>query len=143
MADNRTRQSRSALMSRVGSRDTAPELTVRRLLHRLGYRFRLHRRSLPGTPDIIFPSRRKAIFVHGCYWHAHGCRIGKMPKSNTEYWSAKLARNRERDTENRNKLEELRWSVLEVWQCQTSNPCQLSELLVDFLGRTGRIPIDL
>ena len=126
-------------MERIKGEDTQPEMMVRRMVHGMGYRFRLHRRSLPGTPDIIFPSRRKAIFVHGCYWHGHGCRIGKMPKSNTEFWSAKLARNRERDRENREALEALSWSVLEVWQCQTSKPLNLAELLIDFLGPTEKI----
>ena len=86
MADNRSPESRSALMSRIGGKDTAPELTVRKLLHGMGYRFRLHRKDLPGTPDIVLPGRKKAIFVHGCFWHAHGCKIGKMPNSKQDYW---------------------------------------------------------
>ena len=90
MADNRSPESRSALMSRIGGKDTAPELTVRKLLHGMGYRFRLHRKDLPGTPDIVLPGRKKAIFVHGCFWHAHGCKIGKLPNSKQDYWLPKL-----------------------------------------------------
>lgn len=90
MADNRTPASRSALMARIGGKNTTPELVVRRLLHGMGYRFRLHRKELPGTPDIVFPGRRKAIFVHGCFWHAHGCSIGRPPKSRLDYWLPKL-----------------------------------------------------
>jgi DNA mismatch endonuclease (patch repair protein) len=135
MVDNRTQTSRSALMGRIGSKNTAPELIVRRLLHSLGYRFRLHRKDLPGTPDIVLPSRRKAIFVHGCFWHAHGCRIGRPPKSRSEFWEPKLARNRARDEENRTDLEEAGWKVLTVWQCETKDKVALTELLEKFLER--------
>ena len=139
MVDNRSSESRSALMARIGSRNTAPELTVRRLLHALGYRFRVHRKDLPGTPDIVFPSRRKAIFVHGCFWHAHGCKIGQKPKSNEEFWTAKLGRNRERDAAKRAALEHLGWRVLELWQCEIKDLPAISNALSDFLGCPGRI----
>jgi DNA mismatch endonuclease (patch repair protein) len=129
-------------MSRIGSRNTAPELKVRRLLHALGYRFRLHRRDLPGTPDIVFPTRRKAIFIHGCFWHGHGCKIGKEPKSNAAFWLAKLERNRERDGDNRAALEVAGWSVLEIWQCQIKDPNALEARLVDFVGPSGKNSID-
>ena len=119
MADNRTAESRSALMARIGPRNTAPEMIVRRMLHAMGYRFRLHRRDLPGTPDIVLPSRRVAIFVHGCFWHAHGCKIGQPPKTRPEYWLPKLNRNRARDAEKRAALETAGWRVIEVWQCET------------------------
>ena len=122
-------------MGRIGSKNTAPELIVRRLLHSLGYRFRLHRKDLPGTPDVVLPGRRKAIFVHGCFWHAHGCRIGRPPKSRPEFWEPKLARNRARDEENSRDLEEAGWEVLTVWQCETKDKEALSELLEKFLGR--------
>jgi DNA mismatch endonuclease (patch repair protein) len=122
-------------MGRIGSKNTAPELIVRRLLHSLGYRFRLHRKDLPGTPDIVLPGRRKAIFVHGCFWHAHSCRIGRPPKSRPEFWEPKLARNRARDEENSRDLEEAGWDVLTVWQCETKDKVALSELLEKFLGR--------
>ena len=142
MADNRSPESRSALMSRIGGKDTAPELVVRRLLHALGYRFRLHRQGLPGTPDIVFPSRRKVIFVNGCFWHAHGCRIGRPPKSRREFWLPKLERNRAKDARNKRALRNSGWGVLTVWQCQTKSQDRLSAQFQSFLGPPGKIPID-
>jgi DNA mismatch endonuclease (patch repair protein) len=129
-------------MSRIGGKDTAPEMAVRRLLHALGYRFRLHRRDLPGTPDLVFPSRRKVIFVNGCFWHAHGCRIGHPPKSRPEFWLPKLERNRAKDKRDRQALRSLGWDVLTVWQCQTKSPDRLKTKLVSFLRPPGKIPID-
>ena len=143
MVDNRTHESRSALMARIGGKNTAPELKVRRLLHSLGYRFRLHRRDLPGTPDIVFPSRRKAIFVNGCFWHAHGCRIGRPPRSRPEYWGPKLARNRARDKRNKADLRAMGWTVLTVWQCQVGKPGVLSTKLLSFLGPARKNPIEM
>lgn len=142
MTDNRSPESRSALMSRIGGKDTAPELFVRRLLHALGYRFYLHRRNLPGTPDIVFPSRRKVIFVNGCFWHAHGCRIGRPPKSRPEFWLPKLQKNRLKDAKNMRALRGLGWGALNVWQCQISVPDRLEARLISFLGPAGRIPAD-
>jgi DNA mismatch endonuclease, patch repair protein len=142
MADNRSPESRSALMSRIGGKDTAPELLVRRLLHALGFRFRLHRKDLPGTPDIVFPSRRKIIFVNGCFWHAHGCRIGRPPKSRPEFWLPKLRRNSLKDARNVRALRKMGWGVLNVWQCQTRFPDRLEARLVSFLNPAGEIPID-
>ncbi|WP_298015879.1 very short patch repair endonuclease [uncultured Parasphingopyxis sp.] len=133
MVDNRSKESRSRLMSRIGSRDTAPELIVRKLLYRLGYRYRLHHKGLPGKPDIVFAGRKKAIFVHGCYWHGHGCKIGKLPKSRLDYWQPKIERNRQRDGEKREALENMGWTVLEVWQCETRNMRTLQDILQDFL----------
>jgi DNA mismatch endonuclease (patch repair protein) len=133
MVDNRTEASRSALMSRIGSKNTAPELVVRRLLHAMGYRFRLHRRDLPGTPDIVLPRLRKAIFVHGCFWHAHGCRIGQPPKSRPEFWAPKLARNRARDTEKSEALGRAGWDVLTLWQCEIKERTGLEARLLEFL----------
>ncbi|HZB89548.1 MAG TPA: very short patch repair endonuclease [Terracidiphilus sp.] len=138
MTDNRSPQSRSALMARIGGKDTAPELLVRRLLHSFGYRFRLHKRELPGTPDLVFPSRKKIIFVNGCYWHAHGCRIGKLPKSHLDFWGPKLERNRDRDRINKAALRAMGWAVLTVWQCQTRKPDRLSTKLLSFLGPAGK-----
>lgn len=135
MVDNRTEQSRSALMSRIGSKNTAPELVVRRLLHAMGYRFRLHRKDLPGTPDIVLPRLRKAIFVHGCFWHAHGCRIGQPPKSKPEFWGPKLARNKARDAEKSEALGEAGWDVLTLWQCEIKERTSLQERLLAFLTR--------
>jgi len=134
MVDNRSAESRSALMSRIGTKNTAPELLVRKLLHRLGYRFRLHRNDLPGSPDIVFPSQRKVVFVNGCFWHAHGCKIGQPPKSRLEFWMPKLEKNRKKDMKDRRALRGLGWSVLTVWQCQTKTQNSLERKLVDFLG---------
>jgi len=142
MVDNRSPESRSALMSRIGGKNTAPEFVVRRLLFALGYRFRLHRRDLPGTPDIVFPSRKSAIFVNGCFWHAHGCRIGRPPKSRQEFWLPKLERNRSKDASNRRALLKLGWRVLTIWQCQTKSQDRLAVQLRSFLGQPGRNPID-
>jgi DNA mismatch endonuclease (patch repair protein) len=142
VVDNRTPESRSALMSRIGGKDTAPELLVRRFLHSAGYRFRLHRSDLPGTPDIVLPSRRKIIFVNGCFWHAHRCRIGRPPKSRPEFWVPKLERNRARDERIKRALRKLGWSVLTVWQCQTRSQARLEARLLSFLGPPRKIPID-
>lgn len=108
---------RSRNMAAIGSRDTKPELFVRRQLHASGYRFRLHRRDLPGKPDIVLPRFRVAVFVHGCFWHGHDCPNKHVPKSNSQYWSAKIARNRERDSRNIAALEAERWRVVVVWEC--------------------------
>jgi len=128
-------------MARVRSKNTKPEIEVRSLLHKLGYRFRLHRKELPGKPDIVFKRRRKAIFVHGCFWHGHGCRIGKLPKSNLEFWQDKIERNRKRDAEKRSELEKLGWSIDEVWQCEIKDNQKLTERLQKFLGPTNSIDI--
>ena len=121
-------------MQAVKSKNTTPELAVRSLLHRMGYRFRLHRRDLPGTPDIVFPGRRSAIFVHGCYWHAHGCRIGQPPKSRLDYWQPKLEANKARDRRKLADLEGAGWDVLVVWQCELRDTAALTERLGKFLG---------
>lgn len=139
MTDNRTPASRSALMSRIGGKHTVPEVFVRRMLHELGYRFRLHRKDLPGTPDIVFPSRRKVIFVNGCFWHAHGCGIGQPPKSRRRFWVTKLERNRARDRRNVADLRAMGWRALTVWQCQTKAPKRLTRRLRLFLGMPGKI----
>jgi DNA mismatch endonuclease, patch repair protein len=114
-----TAEKRSAVMRRVKSRDTTPEWVVRRLLWRLGARYRLDRRDLPGRPDIVLAGRRLAIFVHGCFWHGHDCARGaRVPKANRAYWTGKIAKNRARDTETRNKLEALGWRVEVIWECE-------------------------
>ena len=121
-------------MRAVKSRDTGPEMLVRRLVHRMGYRYRLYRKGLPGRPDLVFPGRRKVIFVHGCFWHQHDCPHGsRLPKSNQDYWHPKLARNKERDTENHARLLEQGWDVLTIWQCQTKDPSVLQERIQQFL----------
>lgn len=116
-------------MSRIGGKDTAPELIVRKLLHALGFRFRLHRRDLPGTPDVVLPRLKTALFVHGCFWHGHGCKIGQPPKSRQDYWLPKIERNKARDAEKAAALKTQGWRVLEVWQCETRDRERLAERL--------------
>lgn len=119
MTDTRTPEQRSRIMASVGSRDTGPEKIVRRLLHGMGYRFRLHVRNLPGRPDIVLPRHRKVIFLHGCFWHGHkGCRKSGRPKSNVTYWNMKIERNMQRDSAAVKSLRMLGWNVLVIWQCQ-------------------------
>jgi len=134
MADRLTRQKRSEVMSRIRAKNTKPELAVRSMVHRLGYRFRLHARNLPGSPDLVFAARKKAIFVHGCFWHWHeGCRVSKIPKTRTAFWASKLKRNRERDVRKETELKELGWRYLVVWECELRNPEQLRADLLRFL----------
>ena len=129
---------RSAIMRAVKSRDTKPEMVVRSLAHRLGFRFRLHRRSLPGCPDLVFVARRKAIFVNGCFWHGHDCKRGaRMPKANAPYWRAKIAGNMRRDAEARAALAAAGWDALTVWECETRDGDALRGRLAAFLGGTG------
>jgi DNA mismatch endonuclease, patch repair protein len=125
---------RSANMRAIRSKDMLPELAVRSLVHRLGYRFRLHRSDLPGKPDLVFPSRRKVIFVHGCFWHSHECKIAHVPKSNKGYWGPKLARNKARDLQNAEALKAKGWKVLVIWECKTRNERGLSGQVRRFLG---------
>ena len=120
-------------MQSVKTRDTGPELLVRRILSRLGYRYRLNAKNLPGRPDIVLPGRRKAIFVHGCFWHGHRCRKGRPPKSRLDYWKPKLKINRKRDATQLHKLKDLGWSVLTVWQCETNDSEALRSRLSVFL----------
>lgn len=110
-------------MSRVRSVDTSPEIRVRRLAHAMGLRFRLHRRDLPGTPDLVFKKYRRCVFVHGCFWHRHpGCSKATTPKSNIDFWGAKFAANIARDEQVRNALEYLGWNVSVIWECETKKP---------------------
>ena len=121
-------------MSRVKGKDTRPELRLRRLLHAQGYRFRLHRRDLPGSPDLVFPSRRCVVFVHGCFWHRHpGCKLTRTPKSNTEFWKSKFQENVRRDRRNRRKLESMGWHVLIVWECELNDSDQVAQRVSRFL----------
>lgn len=123
MADWCSPERRSAIMARVKAANTRPEMAVRRVVHALGYRFRLHRRDLPGTPDLVLPRHRTVVFVHGCFWHQHDCRRGRtQPASNQGYWGPKLARNVERDGAVRAALEELGWRVVTIWECQVRQP---------------------
>jgi DNA mismatch endonuclease (patch repair protein) len=121
-------------MGRVRDKNTTPELAVRSLVHRLGYRYRIHSKKLPGRPDIVFAGRKKIIFIHGCFWHGHeGCPKGKLPKSNLDYWVPKVGGNKERDIEHRRKLESGGWSVLVVWQCELKNEEALKKQIISFL----------
>ena len=125
---------RSELMRRVRGKNTTPERAVRRVAHALGYRFRLHRRDLPGTPDLVFPRLRRAIFVHGCFWHRHeGCPRTTTPKTRAEYWREKFEQNMRRDRRNLAALRRLGWSVLVVWECQTFEQTELLARLSRFL----------
>ncbi len=129
---------RSRTMRAVRSKNTTPEMVVRKLLHAAGYRFRLHRKDLPGSPDLVFPSRRKIIFVHGCFWHGHDCKRGaRQPKTNADYWIAKIARNQARDRHALAALDAMGWSSTIVWECQTSMKTQaeLMDSLVRFLEK--------
>lgn len=128
-------------MRRVKGKNTTPELIVRRALHRLGARFRLHRRDLPGQPDIVLPGRRLAIFVHGCFWHGHDCPRGaRVPKQNRDYWLGKVGRNRERDTVNRAALEAADWRVETIWECELKDTVALAQRLERVLGLNPRHP---
>lgn len=134
MTDTRTLEQRRRIMQAVGIKNTGPEIVIRKLLHAYMYRFRLHRKDLPGKPDIVFPKRRKIIMVHGCYWHGHGCDKGKLPKSRLAYWGPKIEANRKRDGTKELALRNLGWEVLTVWQCETRDHVQLANLLTSFLG---------
>lgn len=138
LVDPLTPERRSAHMARIRVRNTEPELAVRRLLHSMGYRFRLHRHDLPGKPDIILPRHRKAIFVHGCYWHGHGCSAGQLPKTRLEFWAPKIAQNRARDVRNYADMRLAGWSVTIVWECQTRDAAVLGNLLSRFLASPCR-----
>jgi DNA mismatch endonuclease (patch repair protein) len=132
--DTITPEARSALMARIRHRDTKPERVVRSLLHRMGYRFRLCRKDLPGRPDIALPRHKKIVLVHGCFWHGHDCRLASKPKSNAEYWLGKIATNRARDAKNLSALNEIGWDVLELWECEIRNFVNIESRLLRFLN---------
>jgi DNA mismatch endonuclease, patch repair protein len=140
MADNHTTQQRTKNMQAVRVKNTAPELRVRSLLHRLGYRFRLHRKDLPGTPDLVFPARKSVMFVHGCFWHGHTCTRGKPPSSNIGFWLPKIDGNRKRDNRAVRRLHEDGWKVLTVWECETKDCDRLKQRLCHFLERSRHEP---
>lgn len=117
-------------MAQVKSENTSPELAIRKLLHRLGYRFRLHRKDLPGKPDIVLPKHKTVVFVHGCFWHGHsGCKRAARPASNTDFWNKKLDRNIERDRKAREDLERMGWRVITIWECEIKNAEKLEDTL--------------
>jgi DNA mismatch endonuclease (patch repair protein) len=130
-------------MRRIKSKDSKPEMLIRRMVHGMGYRYRLHRKDLPGKPDLVFPGIRKVIFVHGCFWHCHddpACRDGRLPKSRQEYWVPKLKRNRQRDSNNIAALEDLGWSSLVIWECETRDAEKVKTRLRKFLGGRVKAP---
>lgn len=132
--DNLSPEDRRRTMKSVRSQNTTPELAVRRILFRLGYRYRLNRKDLPGRPDLVFPGRRKIVFIHGCFWHGHDCKAGnKQPKTNEAYWTRKLQRNKERDQLNYQRLAELGWQILTVWECELKDTSSLERKLIAFL----------
>jgi DNA mismatch endonuclease (patch repair protein) len=135
---------RSRIMRAIKGRDTAPEMTVRRLIFSMGYRYRLHQKDLPGKPDLVFPTRRKVIFVHGCFWHGHDCRRGaRVPKTNREYWERKIARNRERDGQHYTDLKQAGWAVLILWECQIRDREVCVERIKEFLEKDQNLATQL
>jgi len=141
LTDKISPERRSANMRAIRSKGMKPESIIRRLAHALGYRFRLHRKDLPGKPDIVFPGRRAVVFIHGCFWHQHpdpSCKDSRLPKSNIDYWGPKLQRNKARDAENEAALLTLGWRVLIIWECQIKEEAALKECLSQFLGPLKR-----
>lgn len=134
MADRISPEKRSELMSRVRGKDTRPEMIVRRTVYGLGYRYRLHDKRLPGKPDLVFPGRRRVIFMHGCFWHRHDCARATMPKSNSEYWILKFERNVMRDAAVLRALQESGWRALVIWECDTKDRDLLVRKLQSFLN---------
>lgn len=135
MTDVFTSRKRTAIMQAIRGKDSKPEVAVRRLAHSLGYRYRLHVSELPGKPDLVFPSRRRIILVHGCFWHRHNCRKGRsLPSTRARFWREKLDRNKLRDATNRRRLRRLGWDVLVIWECQVKNTGALAEKITHFLG---------
>jgi DNA mismatch endonuclease, patch repair protein len=137
--DNLSRTERSKQMSLVRSKNTKPEILVRELVLNLGYRCQLHRTDLPGCPDMVFPRLKRIIFVHGCFWHAHGCRLARMPKSRRAYWKNKIERNGSRDLRTLRRLRGMRWRCLVIWECQLSNPEAVSTKIKMFLRSSGAL----
>lgn len=132
--DRLSAKARSLVMSRVRGRNTGPERLVARLTAKLGYQYRQYVKDLPGTPDLVFPGRKRVVFVHGCFWHGHNCKAGRnKPKSNLAYWRPKLARNKQRDQENQKLLKRLDWKVLITWTCELNNEKKLTRKLKKFL----------
>jgi DNA mismatch endonuclease (patch repair protein) len=137
VVDPLNKTERSERMSLVRGRDTKPELLVRRIVHGLGFRYRLHDRRLPGSPDLVFRGRRKAIFVHGCFWHRHPdpeCKLARMPKSQLDFWKPKLEGNRRRDLRHQSELDAIGWKYLIVWECELRHREQLKNRLLAFLA---------
>lgn len=139
MADSLTKDERSERMSRIRGKNMKPELLVRRLTHGMGFRYRLHDKALPGHPDMVFRSRRKVIFVHGCFWHRHeNCRLARLPKSRLDFWLPKLEGNKRRDERVLRQLEEQNWRVLVIWECELSDLKALSNRIEKFLKKSEK-----
>ncbi|MFH1675297.1 MAG: very short patch repair endonuclease [Pseudomonadota bacterium] len=136
MVDTLTPQERSKRMSLVRAKDTKPELRVRRFVYSLGYRYRLHGNNLPGKPDMVFKGRKKAIFIHGCFWHRHdNCALARLPKSRLSFWKPKLEGNKERDKINQQKLNALGWEFIVIWECEINNLEALKTRIIEFLNK--------
>ncbi len=132
--DTLSPEERSELMSRIRGKDSNPEMKLRRLIHGMGFRYRLHVMNLPGKPDLVFPRRRTVIFMHGCFWHRHdGCKLARLPKSKISFWEEKLETNRQRDLLNQELLREQGWHVLVVWECQLNDTAKVSRIVEEFL----------
>ena len=137
MTDVLTPEQRRRCMSAIRGRDTRPEMIVRRMVHDMGYRYCLHMRSLPGHPDLVFPKRKKVIFIHGCFWHRHTCKLGRpVPATRPEFWQRKLSGNKQRDHRNRKALHALGWAVLIIWECWIKNPEKLKPRIARFLSES-------
>ena len=136
--DSLTAHERSERMGRIKGKNTKPEMFVRRLTHRMGYRYRLHGKELPGHPDLVFAGRKKVIFVHGCFWHRHeNCRLARLPKSRLDFWASKLEQNKARDEATMRALADKGWKVLVIWECELRDPEQLELRIRTFLEETG------
>ncbi|MGW8289213.1 MAG: very short patch repair endonuclease [Candidatus Bathyarchaeia archaeon] len=139
MADVHTPEQRSRNMTAIRSKNTKPELIVRKVAHSLGFRYRLHRKDLPGKPDLVFPRRKKVIFVNGCYWHLHTCKYGKVqPQTNANFWQMKRESNVARDKKNTTSLKRIGWEVLTIWECETKDILNLKEKLNSFLKESAK-----
>jgi DNA mismatch endonuclease (patch repair protein) len=135
MTDHLSSTARSALMASVLGKNTQPEIVIRKLVHALGFRFRLHRKSLPGCPDLVFPSKRKVVFVHGCFWHRHkGCKRATTPKTHTDFWLKKFESNTSRDQRNLDALSEAGWGTLVIWECSLKDIDRTADILQRFLS---------
>lgn len=129
---------RSEIMRRVHSTDTTPEIIVRKLTHSLGFRYRLHRKDLPGKPDLVFSSKKKIIFVHGCFWHGHKCKRGdRVPKKNRRYWITKIKANVDRDKRHSDELDSMGWSVLNIWECEIKDQDAMKQRIIEFLNESS------
>jgi DNA mismatch endonuclease (patch repair protein) len=140
MADTLSRTERSERMSRIKSRDTKPELFVRKALHENGFRFRLHRRDLPGRPDIVLPKYNAVVFVQGCFWHAHHCQQGRIPGTRSKFWKAKFEGNQKRDARNTRALRSAGWRVYTIWECELTNATNRDRAIEKLIGKLRRSP---